>query len=80
MIKSFGDSGFSVCQAGHCDWQRPHSVHDDISNNPFQDMSARVPKPKTSSSFGSSKLISSPCDNIGGSAPSDDAPSALRRK
>src|SRR5678816_2292041 len=26
MIRSLGDSGFSVFQAGHCDWQRPHSV------------------------------------------------------
>ena len=26
MISSFGESGFSVFQAGHCDWQRPHSV------------------------------------------------------
>ena len=80
MIKSLGDNGFSVCQAGHCDWQRPHSVHVDISSRPFQEISARVPSPKTSSSFGSSKLISSPWDIIGGRAPSDDAPSALRRK
>ena len=26
MISSFGDSGLPVFQAGHCDWQRPHSV------------------------------------------------------
>ena len=26
MITSFGDSGLPVFQAGHCDWQRPHSV------------------------------------------------------
>ena len=25
-MTSFGDSGFSVFHAGHCDWQRPHSV------------------------------------------------------
>ena len=80
MIKSFGDNGFSVCHAGHCDWQRPHSVQVDISNKPFQVMSARVPKPNTSSSLGSSKLISSPCDIITGNAPSEDFPSALRRK
>ncbi|CAB4758214.1 unannotated protein [freshwater metagenome] len=43
-------------------------------------MSARVPNPKTSSSFGSSKLITSPCDNMAGSGPSDDLPLALRRK
>jgi hypothetical protein len=26
MITSFGDSGLPVFQAGHWDWQRPHSV------------------------------------------------------
>ena len=26
MITSLGDSGLPVFQAGHCDWQRPHSV------------------------------------------------------
>ena len=26
MITSFGDSGLPVFHAGHCDWQRPHSV------------------------------------------------------
>ena len=25
-MSSFGDSGLSVFHAGHCDWQRPHSV------------------------------------------------------
>ena len=27
MIMSLGLSGLPVFQAGHCDWQRPHSVH-----------------------------------------------------
>ena len=26
MITSLGDSGLPVFHAGHCDWQRPHSV------------------------------------------------------
>ena len=26
MMISFGDSGLPVFQAGHWDWQRPHSV------------------------------------------------------
>ena len=71
MIKSFGESGFSVCQAGHCDWQRPHSVQVVISSSAFQVISPRSPRPKTSSSAGSSKLTSLPCDNITGSAPSE---------
>ena len=25
-MTSLGDSGFPVFHAGHCDWQRPHSV------------------------------------------------------
>ena len=35
MISSFGESGFSVFHAGHCDWQRPHSVHVRRSRLPF---------------------------------------------
>ena len=27
MIMSFGLRGLPVFHAGHCDWQRPHSVH-----------------------------------------------------
>ena len=33
---SFGDSGLPVFQAGHCDWQRPHSVQVVKSSRPFQ--------------------------------------------
>ena len=36
MISILGDSGFSVFHAGHCDWQRPHSVQDVKSSIPFQ--------------------------------------------
>ena len=35
-ISSFGDSGLPVFQAGHCDWQRPHSVQVEKSSRPFQ--------------------------------------------
>ena len=71
MINNFGESGFSVCHAGHCDWQRPHSVQVVISSRAFQVISFRSPRPKTSSSAGSSKLTSLPCDNMTGNAPSD---------
>ena len=36
MISILGESGFSVFQAGHCDWQRPHSVQVAKSSMPFQ--------------------------------------------
>ena len=36
MISILGDSGFSVFHAGHCDWQRPHSVQVAKSSMPFQ--------------------------------------------
>ena len=26
MMTSLGDNGLPVFHAGHCDWQRPHSV------------------------------------------------------
>ena len=50
MISSFGVSGLSVFQAGHCDWQRPHSVQVAKSSRPFQVKSSILPRPKTSSS------------------------------
>ena len=37
MISSFGESGLPVFQAGHCDWQRPHSVQVEKSSRPFQE-------------------------------------------
>ena len=45
MISSLGDSGFSVFQAGHCDWQRPHSVQVVKSRMPFQEKSSIAPTP-----------------------------------
>ena len=45
-----GDSGLSVFQAGHCDWQRPHSVQVEKSRKPFQVMSSILPRPKPSAS------------------------------
>lgn len=67
-----------VFQAGHCDWQRPHSVHVEKSRMPFQENCSTWETPKTSSSPGSSKSISLPPEVIGCSAPSATAPSALR--
>ena len=58
ITSSFGESGFSVFHAGHCDWQRPHSVQVAKSSRPFQVKSSILPRPKTSSSPGSSKSIS----------------------
>ena len=46
MIISLGDSGFSVFQAGHCDWQRPHSVQAMKSTYAFQVKSWMRPLPK----------------------------------
>ena len=37
MMSSLGDSGFSVAQAGHWLWQRPHSVHVVKSRMPFHE-------------------------------------------
>ena len=45
MISSLGDSGFSVFQAGHWDWQRPHSVQEVKSSRPFQVKSSTLPTP-----------------------------------
>ncbi len=50
MISSLGDSGFSVFHAGHCDWQRPHSVQVAKSRMPFQEKSSTLPTPKLVSS------------------------------
>lgn len=78
MIRSFGDSGLPVFQAGHCDWQRPHSVHVEKSRMPFQENCSTCETPKTSSSPGSSKSISLPPEVIGRSAPSAVPPSDFR--
>ena len=50
MITSFGESGLPVAQAGHTDWQRPHSVHVAKSSICFQVKCSIWPTPKTVSS------------------------------
>ena len=70
-MRSLGDSGFPVAHAGHCDWQRPHSVQVARSSMPFQDRSSILPRPKMSvSGSASSKSSTWPFDRIGCSAPS----------
>src|SRR4051812_2846971 len=54
MITSFGESGLPVFQAGHWDWQRPHSVQEVKSSNPFQLKSSTLPIPSEVSSSRSS--------------------------
>lgn len=78
MISSLGESGLPVFQAGHCDWQRPHSVHVEKSRMPFQAKCSTWETPNWSSSPGSSKSIGTPAEVIGCRAPSAVAPSALR--
>ena len=70
MITSLGDSGLPVFHAGHCDWQRPHSVHVAKSSMPFQVKSSILPRPNMASSAGSSKSIGLPLYSIGSSGPS----------
>src|SRR5689334_18272432 len=78
MISSLGESGLPVFQAGHCDWQRPHSVQVEKSSRPFQENCSTCETPKTSSSPGSVKSIGLPAEVIGASPPSAVVPSALR--
>ena len=81
IMSSFGDSGFSVFQAGHWLWQRPHSVHVEKSSSPFQVKSSTVPTPRTSPSSISSMASRSnglPPTAIGLAAPSAVPPSAFR--
>lgn len=78
MMRSFGESGLPVFQAGHCDWQRPHSVQVEKSRMPFQENCSTWETPKTASSAGSSQSISLPAVVIGWSAPRAVEPSALR--
>ena len=73
MISSFGESGFSVFHAGHCDWQRPHSVHVVKSSRPFHVKSVIDPTPSvasSSSSSMSSRVTGLPADTSGLTAPS----------
>ena len=78
MTSSLGDSGLPVFHAGHCDWQRPHSVQVEKSRMPFQENCSTWETPKTSSSPGSVKSIGFPSDTIGWSAPRAVEPSAFR--
>ena len=50
MMTSLGESGLPVFQAGHTDWQRPHSVHVAKSSICFQVNCSTRPTPKTVSS------------------------------
>jgi hypothetical protein len=81
MTSSLGDRGFSVCQAGHCDWHRPHSVQEVKSSSPFQVKSSTLATPKGASSSSSSISVKSsglPSTIIGGIAPSAGCPDAFR--
>jgi len=69
-MSSFGLSGLPVFQAGHCDWQRPHSVHVAKSSMPFQVKSSMTPRPNLSSSPGSSRSTGLPPVYIGSNCPS----------
>ena len=65
-ISIFGDNGLPVNQAGHCDWQRPHSVQVARSSMPFQVRSSILPSPNTSvSGSASSKSSTLPFERIG---------------
>ena len=69
-MSCLGDSGLPVAQAGHCDWQRPHSVQVPRSSMPFQVRSSTLPMPNTSvSGSASSKSRTFPPDRIGSSGP-----------
>ncbi len=50
MISSFGESSLPVAYAGHTSWQRPHSVHENVSTICFQVRSETVAAPKRMSS------------------------------
>src|SRR6478672_2874304 len=58
-MNNLGDSGFSVFQAGHWLWQRPHSVHEVKSRMPFQAKSSSLPTPRAASSSRSSMFSKS---------------------
>ena len=49
-MTSLGDSGLPVFQAGHWDWQRPHSVQVVKSSQPFHEKSSTLPAPNMSTS------------------------------
>ena len=69
--------------AGHCDWQRPHSVQVVKSRMPFQEKSSTLPTPSVESSSRSSmssRVIGLPSEVSGFIAPSAVLPSASRLK
>ncbi len=71
----------SVFHAGHCDWQRPHSVQVVKSRIPFQEKSSTFPTPRGVSSSRSSRFSKSrgfPSAIIGGMPPSAVLASASR--
>ena len=79
--QQLGRERFSVCQAGHWDWQRPHSVQDVKSSRPFQVKSSILPVPRAVSSSRSSISVKSNgcCSTmIGGTAPRAGRPEASR--
>ena len=80
-VNSLGLSGFSVFQAGHWLWHRPHSVHVLTSSNAFHVKSPIAPTPRDASSSRSSmfsKSMASPLTAMGCRGPSAGRPSALR--
>ena len=80
-MSSLGESGFSVFQAGHCDWQRPHSVQVVKSRMPFQEKSSIEPTPSVESSSRSSmssRVIALPSEVSGLTAPSAVRPEDSR--
>src|SRR5690606_39733964 len=81
-VTSFlGDRGLPVFQAGHCDWQRPHSVQVVKSSRPFQLTSVMVSTPNGwVSGSAVSKSAGLPSMSMGLTAPREGAPSALRLK
>ena len=70
-------------QAGHCDWQRPHSVQVVKSRMPFQEKSSIEPTPRIESSSRSSmssSVIALPPEVSGFIAPRAVPPSDSRLK
>jgi hypothetical protein len=78
MISSLGDSGLPVFQAGHCDWQRPHSVQVAMSSMAVHLKSSTLATPKTSSSGSASSRSRTLPLLIIGSSPPRAVPSGLR--
>ncbi|CAB4932358.1 unannotated protein [freshwater metagenome] len=81
VMSSFGESGLPVFHAGHCDWQRPHSVQVVKSSQPFQEKFSILPAPNASTSGSASSISRTlPPDIMGLAAPSATPPSSSRLK